>query len=291
MGKIIYLKMKKALIVTGYKCNNNCLFCSVNQNRDYNRVYSEIVNDMRESYANGCKAVEFIGGEVTIRNDIIKIVQKAKEMGFSVVSFESNGRMFANKEFTRKIIEAGLTNVLFSIHGHNANLHDKLTQSMGSFDQAIKGLREASEEGLMCNVNFVINKLNFKHVNKFLEFISGFKVNSVILSLVNPTANALINKKDIVPNIEEVGAALTKALKDRKVNVKIQNIPPCYLKENPDLVLSLKDKEDCIYIRDSDIKSNLKEEVLNLKAKRDFCELCRYDNECDGIWKGYLGDI
>jgi len=47
--------------------------------------------------------------------------------------------MFSYFELVEKIIKFGLTDIVFSIHGHNSKTHDYLTQSPGSFKQLLKG--------------------------------------------------------------------------------------------------------------------------------------------------------
>ena len=139
-------KIKKTVIITGYKCNNMCQFCIDENKRDLpNKTTQQIMQEMTNARQRGTTYLEMIGGESTIRPDIILLVSSAKKLGFETISMATNGRMLSYDKFARQIIEAGLTDLIFSIHGHNAKLHDSLTRSKGSFDQLIKGFKNVKK--------------------------------------------------------------------------------------------------------------------------------------------------
>ena len=58
----------------------------------------EDLNKARER----CDSVVLVGGEPTIRKDIIEIVKYAKQLGFKKIQIQTNGRRFAYKNFCIK---------------------------------------------------------------------------------------------------------------------------------------------------------------------------------------------
>jgi len=127
-------KIKKTVIITGYQCNNNCQFClNANKRSLVSKTTRQIMKEMALVRKRGYTYLELIGGESTIRPDIIALIKFAHQLKFENVAMATNGRLFAYQEFAKKIIQAGLTDLIFSIHGHNTKLHDFLTQSKGSF--------------------------------------------------------------------------------------------------------------------------------------------------------------
>lgn len=284
-----HTKKDKAIIVVGYQCNNNCLFCSSgHKSRDFNRAFSEIINDLKKEYLAGCRAVEFIGGEVTVRKDIIDIVHTAHILGYKHISFETNGRMFSNRQFTEKIVKAGLTNLLFSIHGHNAKIHDSLTQVPGSFKQATQGIKQILSFRIPLMTNFVINKLNFRFIGEYLQFISRYGVSNVCLSFVHPQGNAFRNFDLVVPRISEVRPYLLESLnKHDTLNVKVQNMPVCLMGQESDRILKAIDKVNNYMISEEQDRVRLTAELRRLKIKPDRCSECKLIEDCDGIWKAY----
>lgn len=121
-------KIKKIVIITGYRCNNQCRFCiDANKRNLPEKSTQEIISEMVEARKRGRTYLEIIGGEQTIRTDIIDIIKFAKKLGFEVITIATNGGMFSCKGFAKKIIDAGLNQLIFSIQGHNEKMHYSLT--------------------------------------------------------------------------------------------------------------------------------------------------------------------
>jgi len=115
----------------------------------------------------GCTYLELIGGEPTIRPDIVDLIKFAHQLNFKNVVMATNGRLFSYKKFAEKIIKAGLTDLIFSIHGHNSKLHDSLTRSKGSFRQMMQGIKNVRALGLKrLGTNTTIVKQNYRFLKK-----------------------------------------------------------------------------------------------------------------------------
>ena len=100
----------------------------------------EVMNHMIGARKRGSTYLEMIGGEITIRSDFIDFIKFAKKLGFKTIMIATNGRMFSYKKRAYKAIKAGLNSIVFSIHGHNSELHDELTRVPGSFKQLLSGV-------------------------------------------------------------------------------------------------------------------------------------------------------
>jgi MoaA/NifB/PqqE/SkfB family radical SAM enzyme len=54
----------------------------------------------------------------------------AKKVGFKTIMFVTNGLKFADLEFSRKVVELDIVDhIVFSVHGHIAEIHDELVAS------------------------------------------------------------------------------------------------------------------------------------------------------------------
>jgi len=284
-------KIRQAIIVTGYNCNNNCLFCSISrEKRAFNRDFPEIANDLKLQYSCGCRAVEFIGGEVTIRNDFLSLIRTARKLGYRYISLETNGRMFSDPTFVRRSVSAGLTHVLFSIHGHNDAIHDALTRSPGSYAQAMKGVRNTVKfKKVVVLSNYVINKLNFRFVDEYLDAMRVYRIDTFHFSFVNPQGNALNNASKIIPRISDVNTCLLDAIDRHKgMRIKILNIPPCLLGLRTQQILNSHDKCQRYISSESQKLLSMRTELVNLKHKPAKCQKCVFFDNCDGIWKKYF---
>ena len=136
-------KNKKFIFVEEitYRCNNNCKFCYIDpQKRDLMLDVNQIKEDLKNARSRSIHRVVFTGGEPTIHPNLIEIVAYAKNCGFDKIHIISNGRRFADDNFARRIIKAGANIIVFSLHGHNAEVHDSITRGKGSFNQLCEGI-------------------------------------------------------------------------------------------------------------------------------------------------------
>ncbi|NLD57385.1 MAG: radical SAM protein [Methanomicrobiales archaeon] len=106
------------------RCNLNCEFCFANARACgfvYEPEFSAIVSMLqmlRDQKPVPVPAVQFSGGEPTMRDDLFEIIRTAKEMGFPQVQIATNGIRIANEpDFARKLKDAGLSTVYLHFDG------------------------------------------------------------------------------------------------------------------------------------------------------------------------------
>lgn len=132
----------QAKITLGLGCNNDCRFC-------YNRFQKEAypaVEEARafelidEAAASRADHLNLIGGEVTILPYFVRALAYAKGR-FPAIGVNTNGRRFADGEFARASVEAGLTEVDVSLHGSRPDVHDAVSRAPGAFEETVLGLK------------------------------------------------------------------------------------------------------------------------------------------------------
>ena len=106
------------------RCNLDCDFCFANARACgfiYEPGFDEIVGMLellRSEKPVPTPAVQFSGGEPTMRDDLVELIKKAKEMGFNQVQIATNGIIIAkDPAYTRKLKEAGLSTVYLHFDG------------------------------------------------------------------------------------------------------------------------------------------------------------------------------
>ena len=297
-------KIKKSVIFTGYKCNNRCRFCMEANKRELPvRTTSALKKEMEGARQRGASYLELIGGEMTIRPDIIELISFAKSLGFETIMMSSNGRMYSYKDFAREIFKAGLNSLVFSIHGHNAKLHDYLTQVPGSFSQLRKGVENVKEiiKGLglkkvNLGTNTTIVKQNYKYLPRIGEYIRKSGLYNAEFIFVDPTYGGAYNDFDeIVPKILDIAPYAHKCLdigKKYKIpHWHIRYVPLCYFKDYLHQISELVEVKTFTTehiapdFYDSDVIENRKK-IGRLKPEK--CRNCKLYNQCEGIWKEYL---
>lgn len=291
--------IKKLVVMTGYSCNNNCMFCYDENKRKFYRDKSldQIKQDLLEGRKHGCSYVDLMGGEITIRKDVIEIVKFAKDIGYDRIAITTNGRMLAYKDFCKRLVDAGLTSVIFSIHGHNAELHDYQTRVKGSFIQLLKGLHNMQElaksKPVFIGTNTTITRLNYRYLPKIGEFLVKNKIKNSEFIFVDPTGAAYNQFENIVPAISEIATYVKKLLDiGIKHNIPhwcIRYYPLCYLKgyENNISEINTPFSAELHFgpeFTNFDVDSS-RRNISRVKSKN--CQRCIYCSICEGVWKEY----
>jgi len=106
------------------RCNLDCEFCFANARACgfvYEPDFDEIVKMLtfiRDQKPVPAPAVQFSGGEPTMREDLVKIIKKAKEIGFPQVQIATNGvRLAKEPEYAQELKDAGLNTVYLHFDG------------------------------------------------------------------------------------------------------------------------------------------------------------------------------
>lgn len=212
-------------------CNNKCLFC-LDKDAQNGSVISreEIIADFEKGRQLGIKRVILSGGDPTIHPEFLSIVQKAKTMQYTHIQVITNGRMFAYRDFLQKVLESGVDEITFSFHGHNAKLHDSLTQVKGSFNQSLQGLYNALRaKGVIISIDVVVNKLNVVYLSKILEYFIYQGVTEFELLNVIPFGRAWERKEELFYDFKEYYPYLKKAFNyalDSRLHIWLSRFPP-----------------------------------------------------------------
>lgn len=292
-------KIKKTVIIPGYRCNNNCQFCLNVHKRNSipQKTTLQVKKEMVEAKNSGTTYLELVGGEMSIRPDIIELIKFAKQLGFDTIMMSTNGRMYSYQNFAKKIVEAGVNSLVFSIHGHNAKLHDFLTRVPGSFEQLKKGIENVRKAGLgNIGSNTTIVKQNYKNMAEIGQVIYDLGIRNSEFIFVDPTYGAAHdNFYKFVPKISEAAPYIHQCLDiGKKQNIShwaIRYVPLCYFTDYLNQVSELQEVE--IFhtehlapdFENRDVEGSRK---IVGRAKTGRCKGCKLYDKCEGIWKEYL---
>jgi len=220
-------------IWTGLKCNARCRFCyywdSLNTE---DPSTEEIKAKLRYAKKHGIKDVDFSGGEPTIRRDLPDLVSYAKDLGFRYICVITNGIKLANKDYFEKLVECGLNDVLLSIEGHNAEIHDYLTRVTGSFDRINKAIVNAKEFGVKLRTNTTVTSVNYKYLPKLAEFLANKQPDAVNFILFNDWCSAYKVIRDMACKYSDAAPYLREAIDilDSSVRkITVRYIPFCFM--------------------------------------------------------------
>jgi len=163
--KVKNFKRKKALswvvIELTEACNLNCIWCYANSGNVIKGRYMplEKLESILKMLADaGVRQITYSGGEPTIYPYIKEAVKLAKDLGF-VVHMNTNGFLFT-KSFAKELRKLGLSQIQTNIDSIDPKRHNYIRGREGSFERAVKALRNADRAGITAVSQTVLTRLN-----------------------------------------------------------------------------------------------------------------------------------
>jgi MoaA/NifB/PqqE/SkfB family radical SAM enzyme len=252
---------------------------------------------LQKAKEDGVDVIALTGGEPTIRKDIFNIIQFCKKLNFDKIELQTNGQMLSYKNFAKKMVEYGVTDVYTSFHAFSEPLQDFITQSKGSFLKSLQGLKNILKLDVRLQTNTVISKLNYRILNKLMVFFYDQGVKEVELDFLRPIGNALKYYDIVVPKKSDVSPYLEKALQVAENlgfdSIFVDDYPLCFMekfnKYNADylaMLQGLKHHDEQAFYYDAELNPIQIHE--NQKLKGPPCNNCNFKIYCEGDWKEYI---
>jgi cyclic pyranopterin phosphate synthase len=288
------------LIMTGFSCNNNCLLCSLRPQAKLNKDKDtrDILKLIDEGRQAGYARVEFTGGEPTIRPDIFSLIAAAKKNGFSEIAISTNGRMFGYDRFLDKAADAGLNRVTLTLYGPNAEIHNAIARTPGSFDQTVSGIENIlARKDIILSVNTVVCRLNCGQLLETGTFLSDLGVRVWGLLDLIPFGNAEQFYDKLAVDIKTLSSNIRRLTEivDRFDQVEFFDFPACVLGQKiiEDQRITVFDAQGRVdefqqvgyNPRRFSNKGDFYEDIH--KTRLDACADCVMRKRCAGIWKPY----
>jgi len=271
-------------IDVGNACNNNCIMCTQLRRPFGNAKIGQKMHGKSDllaqiETASAESGIAFTGGEPTIRKDLFELVEFVKEkFPEKRICLLTNGRMLAYSGYGPGLEKAGLGEIIIPLHGHNAALHDFITQADGSFGQTVQGIKNLGESGLARELRVVVHKVNYVFLPQIADFIEkqfGF-VDRVVFLYFDAIGSASANRKRLFVPYSEVSPFLAGAferLGKMRGKARLYHFPQCVLPAG---------LRRAVYGRTVGM-----ERVVFPKA----CGQCVYRRKCPGVWKTYRSNF
>jgi hypothetical protein len=292
--------MKILFLRVGLGCNNRCSMCAGTWTAQPTLSTQEMIRKLAVGSKLGFDEVVISGGEPTIHHDIPEIASSARKFGYKSVVLQTNARRLSDIRFSEQLINAGVSRFLISLHGATAAQHDHQTCISGSFDQAIRGIRNInsfSDGSMRVAVHSVILPSNYKLISDMVDLVFSLKIPMIKFSYVVPVGRASgIYEQEPHPSMTETLPYLFAAVDQfislyhntPMTSIAIGYIPMCLLKGYESFSDELSAPPT--YFMDDDCELELAEEKIiaqGLKVKGPDCVSCKYNDNCDGLWREY----
>ncbi|MDD5770533.1 MAG: radical SAM protein [Candidatus Gracilibacteria bacterium] len=271
-------------------CNNSCHFCSNPSNGNNITLERgiELVDDFIKKEYNG---IIFTGGEPTLSSDLPKWIEYSvsKNMECRIIS---NGMMCSSFDYVKRLKDAGLSLVHFSLYSYIPEIHDFLTDTPGSYKKLLKSIQNALKLGIRVQINSVINKYNQDHLDKTVKFImknfpqiNHFVWNNLDPQMMRQTDTAL----STLPDFEFASISLKKAmefLESKNKTFRVERLPICFMRgfefASTETRKIVKNEERIVHFLD--FRETFRE--LEWEHERALeCNKCDLKSICAGIYE------
>jgi MoaA/NifB/PqqE/SkfB family radical SAM enzyme len=284
-----------------YACQAKCAFC-------YNPPITDELLRRELSFASaaealfgaargGAKKLNLHGGEVTLRDDLPKILRLARKVGFTEITLVTNGVRLGDARYVRSLIAAGVTHVRMSVHAPDAAGHDAIVVVPGAFERLNKGIAHLKKLGIPIGLNFVLVKENAATLPAFLKkFVVEEGIEDVIVYFPHERGMMELNAakigvtySDAKPHLLKSAALLDEAGKLHAL--LIANVPPCAAPELADLLLDWqRDPQEAgaSMLNPEGRKTDLKAMKDGQKGAVPACRACALHDRCRGVEAEYV---
>jgi len=185
-----------------YRCNIDCAHC-YNQRRESAELSTgEWRKAMRTLWEHGVPHFDFTGGEPTLRDDLVELVTFAEDLG-AITGLLTNGVRLADKDFVRRLKQAGLDYVQVTLESARADIHNRMVQA-DTFALTVQGIRNALAAGIHVLTNTTITAANRESIEEIVPFLkalgtNSFAVNSIIRAGRSRRVDRGLSEDELLP--------------------------------------------------------------------------------------------
>ena len=282
---------EKVIMNVTYVCNNHCTFCAVGTRTQVDGHPPRQREHLAKYRRAGVRMVDFDGGEPTLNPELVPLVRYARAIGYDRINVTTNGRLCAYDDFARKLATSGVTTLLFSVHGPDAQTHAQQVGVAEAFDQTIAGIRNClkhAPDTVELGMNVTITKGNHTKLDAIAQLCVDLGLRWLNLQFLTPFGRAT---RWVNPDTREaatIAMRLIDAWKDR-LRIQIINLPFCFM---PGYERHLagdvaKLSRHMIFVNNEDV--NLAAYLAERRVHKAECAPCPHRVFCGGFYE--LDDV
>jgi MoaA/NifB/PqqE/SkfB family radical SAM enzyme len=280
--------MRKIELVLWFKCNCRCVFCVLDratstQSMSTARAVRELVLARRA----GASAVDFGGGEPTLRADLPELVRAAQRLGFADIGVKTNGLRLCYPDYAAQLLDAGARRFSIPVWGASPEAHDTLCRTTGAFDMMEVGVKNILDAGGEIENTVLLTTGTTPHLAKILQHFLEVGVRRFQLGLYCLFGSAG-QHPELLPRLSAAGRAADEAASrfGRRLKISTSHIPPCFLGHHPHLYAPIEDQSLIIISPGGSFPAESSPFQAGIKPLR--CRSCLASARCAGVRPEYL---
>lgn len=154
------------------QCNLNCIHCYGAFGRPLHgaelsgRQWGEILQQARDQ---GCRRVQFTGGEALVFAPLHGLIRKANRMGYEVIEVFTNATLLRDRDI--RLFRKNHVQLAVSVYSNQEEIHDSITGVKGSFRATASALRQLRDAGIPFRIAVIVMRPNQDALHGMQEWI------------------------------------------------------------------------------------------------------------------------
>jgi len=175
-------------------CNLKCRHCYINKKQHGKSTLPlETINAWLSVFASKNKEanVIFLGGEPTLHPNLPDAVNKAKSLGYSSITIDTNGYLF--HDILSRVSPDVIDYFSFSLDGATRETNDMI-RGKGSFDTCIRGIKNAVLKGFSTSLIYTVSTKNIHELDKIAPLLKDLKINRFFIQVIGIRGKSAENR-------------------------------------------------------------------------------------------------
>lgn len=154
---------RRGVLWLGLHCNVQCEFCYDERLPRSRKEWVDVdaiktaLTKFRRFYAN--EHVDFMGGEPTLHPHIVEVIEHCAAIGLRPTLI-THGMKLADRDFARRLVDAGLDDVLMSVHGVGDTVRAIHGVGRNNAERQLAALENLNELGVPIRFNVTVVSKN-----------------------------------------------------------------------------------------------------------------------------------
>lgn len=223
-------------------CNSNCIMCPMSDasRRRGLSLTQEEWEKIDDAIPADAQHVTITGGEPFL--EYRKVLPVMKHIAASRPDTEilvlTNGRAFSLDFITAEMLPFLTERFTFAIpvHGPDAGLHDRITQTEGSFAETMAGIRKIVKSPARIEIRIVAHRLNLDAINDTIRMLVDSKLRMTVINIIamEMTGCAAANREKLWVDYDEICRKVYPGIQYaimHQTDVGLYNFPLCCVPE------------------------------------------------------------
>lgn len=177
-------------------CNLHCIHCHASGGKpSADELTTEEAKCLFDQLAEirEFRMMAFTGGEPLVRSDLFELLAYSKALGFT--NTMATNATLVDDTVARRLRHHGVVIAAVSLDGFNAETHDMVRDSPGSFEAAVRGMRALRRAGILLHINITAMGYNMNQMEQLMALVDRLGAGILLMYQLVPVGRGRGIKK------------------------------------------------------------------------------------------------